>query len=288
MQFVKYIKKNYRVITLGSYLLPILLSVIVSLSHVVTFWEIANPAGWSIFLSIAIEVAVLSSIAASRISNWAWFPFSVVTFVQIIGNIFYSYTNINLTDPLFKSWVELSDPLFNFIGFGTDGNLVVHKRIVATFLGGTIPLISILFFHFFIRETRMNPVDLSSESAPEQTETVLGEPNSAKTPNLDPVLAEYDTLSTANITPEIKEVIEVLPVDNTFDEPSSADKLIANMANIPVEVLQQPYKKPIDDFIDINDLSTVYPEMVELNVPNIESETFDSNVSVDSGDEKKK
>ena len=173
MSFTSYIKKNYTGIILISYLLPILFAVIVSLAHVVTFWEVTNPASWAVFLSIAIEVAVLSSIAASRISNWAWLPFGIVTFIQIIGNVFFSYTNIDTSGSLFANWVELFDPLFNWLGFGTDGDFIVHKRILATFSGAMIPLISITFFHFFIRTARMgdNPlvdvsyVDLGSGAA---------------------------------------------------------------------------------------------------------------------------
>ena len=157
MTFLQYIKKHDRTLTLSTYLLPIILSVIVSLAHVVTFWDIANPMSWAIFLSIAVEVGVLSSIAASRISNWVWLPFTLVTFIQIVGNIFYSYVGTSVTDPLFKSWVELSDPFFNFIGFGTDGDPIVHKRIVAMFLGSFVPLMSIMFFQFFIKSIRTAP-----------------------------------------------------------------------------------------------------------------------------------
>jgi hypothetical protein len=184
MKFIPYLKKHYRTITLTSYLLPILFAVIVSLAHVVTFWEISNPASWAIFLSIAVEVAVLSSIAASKISNWAWFPFGIVTFIQIIGNVFFSYTNIDITSTLFKNWVELFDPLFNWLGMETAGDLIVHKRILATFSGAMIPLISITFFHFFIRTMRMEvPEDLDDvkspapEPAPEpEIETAVIEP----------------------------------------------------------------------------------------------------------------
>lgn len=170
MKFIPYLKKHYRTITLTSYLLPILFAVIVSLAHVVTFWEISNPASWAIFLSIAVEVAVLSSIAASKLSNWAWFPFSIVTLIQIIGNVFFSYTNIDVTSSLFKDWVELFDPLFNWFGMETNGNLIVHKRILATFSGAMIPLISITFFHFFIRTMRMETTE-ELDGAKETIET---------------------------------------------------------------------------------------------------------------------
>jgi hypothetical protein len=188
MKFIPYLKKHYRTITLTSYLLPILFAVIVSLAHVVTFWEISNPASWAIFLSIAVEVAVLSSIAASKLSNWAWFPFSIVTLIQIIGNVFFSYTNIDITSTLFKDWVELFDPLFNWFGMETNGNLIVHKRILATFSGAMIPLISITFFHFFIRTMRMESTENAdgAKTTEEEIQYLKPEPELTTEPTTEP------------------------------------------------------------------------------------------------------
>ena len=205
MQFIPYIRKHYRTITLTSYLLPIIFAVIVSLAHVVSFWEITNPASWAIFLSVAVEVAVLSSIAASRLSNWAWLPFSIVTFIQIIGNVFFSYTNIDVTSTLFKNWVELFDPLFNWLGFETAGNFIVHKRILATFSGAMIPLISITFFHFFIRATKNSGEDVLVES---------------KSPIENPVILTREPI--INLKPEtiVEPVMDIEPVAEAIHEPN--------------------------------------------------------------------
>lgn len=197
MKFIEYIKKHYRTITLTSYLLPILFAVIVSLAHVVTFWEVSNPASWAIFLSIAVEVAVLSSIAASRFSNWAWLPFGIVTLIQMIGNIFFSFTHIDVTSELFRNWVELFDPLFNWLGFGTNGDLVIHRRILAMFSGGMIPLMSMTFFYFFIRTVRETG----------ETDTVITEipdpPVVDEVPVIEPVVEE--PIVEPVVVPEVEE-----------------------------------------------------------------------------------
>jgi hypothetical protein len=170
-----------------------------------------------------VEIGVLSSLAGSRISNWVWVPFTLVTFIQIIGNIFYSYVRIPLTDPLFKSWVELSDPFFNFIGLGTDGDLIVHKRIVATLLGAFVPLMSIMFFQFFIRSIR-KPVVAPAPPAPEIPASVI---------KSEPIVQTAPEQIVVN--PEIIDLIKNL------DIPTPAEEIIANMANIPQEKLTEPY-----------------------------------------------
>ena len=253
---------------------------IVSLMHVVSFWNVTNPFGWAVFLSIAIEIGVLSSIAASRISNWAWLPFSLVTFIQIIGNIFYSYVQVDITGHLFKMWVELTDPFFNFIGFGTDGDIIVHRRIVAMF-GAAVPLIAMLFFNFFIRETRKTvpePVapPVAPPTAPPQ-DIWLGTPDYNTPVHIETLPQEPEITANAvknEPEPVIEPVIEPQQAEITANAvkeaqvPTEADKAIENMMNIPQEKLQEPYFTP---FTDITEL----PHINAPEIANIESVPFE-------------
>ena len=78
------------------FLIPILLVAAISISHVVTWYEMANPISWAIYLSIAIEVGAMTALVAAtnKIRGGVWFMFGLVTFIQMIGNIFYSYYQI--------------------------------------------------------------------------------------------------------------------------------------------------------------------------------------------------
>ena len=47
------------------FLVPILLVAGISISHVVTWYDIANPINWAIYLSIAIEVGAMTALVAA-------------------------------------------------------------------------------------------------------------------------------------------------------------------------------------------------------------------------------
>ena len=88
------------------FLFPIILVGIISISHVVSWYNLANPISWAIYLSIAIEIGAMTALiaATNRIKGGVWFMFGLVTFVQMIGNIFFSYKEIDSNGELFKSW----------------------------------------------------------------------------------------------------------------------------------------------------------------------------------------
>ena len=134
------------------FLIPILLVAAISISHVVAWYDIANPLNWAIYLSIAIEIAAMTALVAAtnKIKGGVWFMFGTVTLVQMIGNIFYSFKEIDETSELFKSWVELTGPLWEM--FGTEsGDLVSLKRWLSFLEGGLLPIISLTSLHFFVK-----------------------------------------------------------------------------------------------------------------------------------------
>jgi len=100
------------------FLVPILLVAGISISHVVSWYDIANPISWAIYLSIAIEIGAMSALVAAtnKIKGGVWFMFSLVTFIQMIGNIFFSYKEIDANGELFKSWMELTNPVWEALG----------------------------------------------------------------------------------------------------------------------------------------------------------------------------
>ena len=75
------------------FLIPILLVAGISISHVVSWYDLTNPISWAIYLSIAIEVGAMTALVAAtnRIKGGVWFMFGLVTFIQMIGNIFFSF-----------------------------------------------------------------------------------------------------------------------------------------------------------------------------------------------------
>lgn len=149
-----WINKNYKTLIVAAFLIPIMTVAVVSISHVTKWYGISNPTSWSIYLSVGIEIAALSALAAisANMGKKVYFPFAVVTIVQFIGNIFFAYSYIDINAKSFKDWVELVSPLLEIIGVDpTDP--IGHKRFLAFFAGGMLPIISLSFLHMLVKFT---------------------------------------------------------------------------------------------------------------------------------------
>jgi hypothetical protein len=74
---------------------------------------------------------------------------------------------------MFKDWVEMVDPLVSYIGVES-GNLVSHKRFLAFFAGGMLPLISLSFLHMLVKfeEQDKKVTELSSTELEELSKEV--------------------------------------------------------------------------------------------------------------------
>lgn len=150
---INWIKKNKNSIIRVMFIIPIILVAAISISHVVSWYDLANPISWAIYLSIAIEVAAMTALSAAsvKVKGFSvWFVFGIVTFIQFMGNIFFSYKEIDLNDSNFKSWVELVTPVFDMMGLDSS-DPISHKRWLALLTGGLLPLISLTCLHFFIK-----------------------------------------------------------------------------------------------------------------------------------------
>jgi len=134
------------------FLVPILLVAGISISHVVSWYNLANPISWAIYLSIAIEIGAMTALVAAtnKIKGGVWFMFGLITFIQMIGNIFFCYKEIDETGELFKSWMELTGPVWEMLG--SKGNdVIAMKRWLAFLEGGLLPVISLTSLHFFTK-----------------------------------------------------------------------------------------------------------------------------------------
>lgn len=149
-----WINNNFKTLIIAAFLIPIITVAIVSISHVTKWYGISNPVSWAVYLSIGIEIAALSALAAisADMGKKVYFPFAIVTLVQFIGNIFFAYSFIDINSQSFKDWVDLVSPLVSFMGVeATD--FVGHKRFLAFFAGGMLPIISLSFLHMLVKFT---------------------------------------------------------------------------------------------------------------------------------------
>jgi hypothetical protein len=149
-----WINKHYKSLIIGAFLIPIITVAIVSISHVTKWYGISNPLSWSVYLSIGIEIAALSALAAisADMGKKVYFPFAIVTIIQFIGNIFFAYSYIDINSQGFKDWVDLVSPLVSFMGVEPT-DFIGHKRFLAFFAGGMLPIISLSFLHMLVKFT---------------------------------------------------------------------------------------------------------------------------------------
>lgn len=177
---LNWFKEHKKGLIRGMFLVPILLVMVISISHVVSWYDIANPFSWAIYLSVAIEIAAMSSIAAAsvKVKGGVWLVFIIVTLIQFIGNIFFCYNEIDANSQQFKSWVELTSPIFESLGSDIS-NSISQKRWLALLEGGLLPIISLASLHFFIKYGGIDDEQVKTEEPkteePKTEELKIGE-----------------------------------------------------------------------------------------------------------------
>ena len=197
--------KNKKAIIRTAFLIPIFAVAAISISHVVSWYDLANPISWAIYLSIAIEVAAMSAIAASSVNVKGfsvWFVFIIVTLIQFIGNIFFSYSEINVASKEFKDWSELTLPIIEAIGSDVTDH-VAQRRFLALLEGGLLPLISLTCLHFFIKYGEIdNTEDDTSREEVIEEDTVTDEfvePQPIEPETIDPIKPDISKVATPPI-----------------------------------------------------------------------------------------
>ena len=149
---MNWFQKNFKTIIYVAFLVPIITVAIVSISHVTKWYGLSNPLSWAIYLSVGIEIAALSALAAisAQMGKKVYFPFAIVTLIQFIGNIFFAYQYIDVASQSFKDWVDMVDPIVSYLGVES-GDPVGHKRFLALFSGGILPIISLSFLNMLVK-----------------------------------------------------------------------------------------------------------------------------------------
>jgi len=186
-------------------LLPIILVAIISISHVVSWYNLSNPISWSIYLSVAVEIAAMVAIIASslKIKGGSWGIFIIVTLIQMMGNIFYSYKGIDANGELFKSWMELTGPVWEMLGSKAN-DVISMKRWLAFLEGGLLPIISLTSLHFFTKYD-------DGKTDEEEVKEVIKE-----------VIVEKEIIKEVPV--EVEKIVEVIKEVPVYQSESVGDK----------------------------------------------------------------
>ena len=225
-----------------AFVIPILLVAFVSISHVTSFYGLSNPITWAIYLSVGIEIAALSALAAVSVNmgRFVYFPFLIVTFIQMLGNIFFSFTYIDETSQIFQDWISMVGGLFENMGIETT-DLNSHKTVLAFLTGGLLPVISLTFAHMLVKFTEKNKEVVEDD----KTDLTDG---------------------------DIQEIIELQVKEKEKEKwtPSNEDlekleKILQNNHPVKSDVEHKPYKPSEEDLRKIEEVLNGYTEIVKEN-----------------------
>lgn len=233
------------------FLVPIFLVAGISISHVVAWYDITNPFSWAIYLSVAVEIGAITALIAAtqKIKGGVWFMFGLVTFVQLVGNVFYSYKEIDPNGDLFKSWVELTSPIFEI--FGTEPtDIIAHKRWLAILGGGLLPIISLTSLHFFVKyeptEKPKEKDDIITELfdlEPKIEEPIKEEVIESKDEEI--VIIPLEPIKEEIIEPKVEEIIEPKVEEKPKSNRGRKKKVVEEIKVEEIKVEEEP----IEEFV---------------------------------------
>jgi uncharacterized membrane protein len=118
-----------RKIVIGCFILVPLLSSLISTVHLVDFFYLGNPSWISYTIAISIEIgAIASFLTLSILSKLnkiiVWSIFSLLFFMQVVGNIYFSYDWISqklVEDP---NWIKTFQEMMEFFFYDS---FYVHR-----------------------------------------------------------------------------------------------------------------------------------------------------------------
>jgi hypothetical protein len=143
---------------IGVFVTLYLLTSLISTIHVIDFFSLSNPYWLAVALAIGFEVGAAASLASLIVldkmnQTLVWFLFILLTAMQIMGNVYYAYINLEN----FQGWVEL----FGLI----EEDLIYQKRILAIVSGGLLPIIALGFIKSLVDYIKPNNEVLENENS---------------------------------------------------------------------------------------------------------------------------
>ena len=295
-----WLNTHYKTLIITAFLIPIITVAIVSISHVTKWYGISNPVTWAVYLSIGIEIAALSALAAisANMGRKVYFPFAIVTIVQFIGNIYFAYSYIDINSQSFKDWVGLVSPLVEFMGVDPS-DFAGHKRFLAFFAGGMLPIISLSFLHMLVQFTEedrkkeeadeilLHDKEVATNHNTVDAKDIIGEVSRIRLSEedlkkleevlLNPLPPNENLVKAAQTyNDKINSMLENIDNESKENEFDSIESLIKESDNLTPEINEQINNDYIPSLSD--------EEIMEMNQSEYERDLDMEEESIDGGD----
>lgn len=194
------------------------ISAAISTIHLLNLFDLGNANWLSILLSIAFEIGSISAFLMmsefkQKHTFLKWFIFLILFFMQIIGNIYYSFEFINISlkeNPLFlESFTELANVfimIFREEPLTTSGS----KFLLSCLVGLPVPVISLAFLKARMNLDIINEEENAKNSNTPVIETIVNNtsPKTEEDLLIEKTLNEEEPVQTANIVQVIDDVKE--------------------------------------------------------------------------------
>jgi hypothetical protein len=248
-KFFNWIRKHKDLCLKSIYSFPILLSIIVSINHAITWFSISNPDLWSIFLSCSVEIVALTTLVALLMGKNSFtiiLTFILITSIQIIANVFFSFNYIDEDGTLFKNWLKFVE-----IIFGEDFAWTVNKGKfwLAVISGGCVPLLSLLSLHlvttYKAKDNIVSPNIITNNIEKEHENIIVESP---KRLSIDEYIDTNNNIENVsedkNIEVKKDKDVEVSN-DNEVKKPPKKEAYYQDMGKTPEELERIPKRQRI-------------------------------------------
>ena len=141
----------------------------VSTYHAISFFEISNQKWLAVILSIAFEIgqaAVLFSLLTSKTKRiMPWILMGVLTLVQVLGNVYSSYSYMIINNP--DQVKYFTDSVLFYL---QDPNPKVNQVMVSYITGAILPIVSLCMTSMVVNSAGLENKEENIENKPTDNE----------------------------------------------------------------------------------------------------------------------
>lgn len=141
----------------------------VSTIHSISFFEISNQKWLAVILSIAFEIgqaAVLFSLLTSKTKRiMPWILMGVLTLVQVLGNVYSSYSYMIINNP--DQVKYFTDSVLFYL---QDPNPKVNQVMVSYITGAILPIVSLCMTSMVVNSAGLENKEENIENKPTDNE----------------------------------------------------------------------------------------------------------------------